>query len=64
MKPIDLTQVYKKYKGLWVALVNDNEVVSADKSVHKVVAEAKKKGHENPLLFKAPNNNLPFVGLA
>ena len=42
MRPIDLTQVYKKYKGLWVALVNDNEVVSADKSVRKVVAEAKK----------------------
>jgi len=43
MRPIDLTQVYKKYKGLWVALVNDNEVVSADKSVRKVVAEAKMK---------------------
>ena len=64
MKPIDLTQVYKKYKGLWVALVNDNEVVSADKSVRKVVAEAKKKGHEKPLLFKVPKNNLPFVGFA
>ena len=37
MKPIDLSHVYKKYKGLWVALVNDTEVISADKSVSKVV---------------------------
>jgi len=64
MKPIDLTQVYKQYKGLWVALVNDNQVISADKSVRKVVAAAKKKGYEKPLLFKVPNNNLPFVGFA
>ena len=64
MKPIDLTQVYKKYKGLWVALVNDREVISANKSVRKVVEEAKKKGYEQPLLFKVPKNDLPFVGFA
>jgi hypothetical protein len=62
MKPLDLTQVYKKYQGLWVALINGNKVISADKSVRKVVAEAKKKGYEKPLLFKVPKNNLPFVG--
>ncbi len=61
MKAIDLRHVYKKYKGLWVALINDTEVISADKSVRKVVVQAKKKGYENPLLFKVPNNNLPFV---
>ena len=64
MKPIDLSHVYKKYKGLWVALVNDTEVISADKSVRKVVEEAKKKGYEKPLLFKVPKNDLPFVGFA
>jgi hypothetical protein len=64
MKPIDLTQVYKKYKGMWVALINDTEVVSADKSVRKVVEQAKKKGYEQPLLFKVPKNDLPFVGFA
>ena len=64
MKAIDLSQVYKKYKGLWVALINDTEVVSADKSVRKVVEDAKKKGYDQPLLFKVPNNNLPFVGFA
>ena len=64
MKPVDLSKVYKKYKGLWVALINDTEVVSADKSVRKVVAEAKKKGYEQPLLFKVPKNDLPFIGFA
>ena len=64
MKAIDLSTVYKKYRGLWVALINDTEVVSADKSVRKVVEDAKKKGYDQPLLFKVPNNNLPFVGFA
>ena len=62
MKAIDLSHVYKKYKGLWVALINDTEVISADKSVRKVVEQAKKKGYEKPLLFKVPKNDLPFVG--
>ena len=64
MKPIDLSQVYHNYKGLWVALVNDTEVVSADKSVQKVVEQAKKKGYDKPLLFKVPKNDLPFVCFA
>jgi hypothetical protein len=64
MKPIDLSQVYKNYKGLWVALVNETQVISADKSVRKVVEDAKKKGYEKPLLFKVPKNDLPFVGFA
>jgi len=62
MKAIDLSHVYKNYKGLWVALINDTEVISADKSVRKVVEQAKKKGYEKPLLFKVPKNDLPFVG--
>lgn len=64
MKAIDLSKVYNKYKGLWVALINDTEVISADKSVRKVVEEAKKKGYDQPLLFKVPKNDLPFVGFA
>ena len=64
MKPIDLTQVYEKYKGLWVALVNETQVISANQSVRKVVEEAKKKGYDKPLLFKVPKNDLPFVGFA
>ena len=64
MKAIDLSKVYNKYKGLWVALINDTKVISADKSVRKVVEEAKKKGYDQPLLFKIPKNDLPFVGFA
>ncbi len=64
MKAIDLSQVYEKYRGLWVALINDDEVISADKSVRKVVEKAKKKGYEHPTLFKVPKNDLPFIGFA
>jgi len=64
MKAVDLSNIYNKYKGLWVALINDTEVISADKSVRRVVEEAKKKGYDQPLLFKVPKNDLPFVGFA
>jgi hypothetical protein len=32
--------------------------------LYQVVEQAKKKGYHDPLLFKVPKNDLPFVGFA
>ncbi len=42
MKSIDLTEVQKRYKGLWVAFTDTYEVVSADKDAKKVYDAAVK----------------------
>lgn len=62
MKPIDLTNVFEHYKGLWVALTDSYTVISADESVRKVFNEAKQKGYKEPILFKVPEENIPFFG--
>lgn len=59
---MDFTQIYKKYKGLWVALsVNEREVLGKGKTVNIAVAQAKKKGNSTPYLFKVPTKILSYV---
>ena len=60
---IDWTQIYKKYKGQWIALKEDEKTVIAGGKTAKVVFEkAKKKGFSKPLLFRVPQENLPYFG--
>ncbi|MDI6602972.1 MAG: DUF5678 domain-containing protein [Patescibacteria group bacterium] len=45
---IDWTKIYKKYKGLWVALDKDEKrVVAFDKEAKKVFKKAQKKRSES-----------------
>ncbi len=63
MNAIDLTHIYKKYKGLWVALDKTyKKVISSDTTAKGAYEKALKKGAEKPTLFRVPKQNLPFVG--
>ena len=62
MKSVDLTEVQKRYKGLWVAFTDSYKVISADKDAKKVYDAAVQKGYQVPRLFKMPEQNIPFVG--
>lgn len=63
MKPIDLTNVYNKYKGLWVTLDKTfKRVISSDTTAKGAYEKALKKGAKEPTLFKVPKKNIPFVG--
>jgi len=60
---IDWTQIYKKYKGLWVALDEDEKTVIAyDKEAKKAFDKAREKGVEVPILFRVPNKVIPYIG--
>lgn len=45
MKAIDMTKIYRDYKGMWVALEGpgSNKVVAFGKNLKKVLKEAKKR---------------------
>lgn len=58
----DLTQIYKNYKGLWVALDGSLKNVLASGSDAKKTYEKAKKKVSIPTLFKVPENNLPYIG--
>ncbi len=60
---IDWTHIYKKYKGLWVALKDDEvTVISSSKNLELASKKAKNKGFENPIFFKVPKTLTYFVG--
>ena len=59
----DWTKIYKKYKGLWVALADDEmTVLGAGKTVKEAVLKAKEKSDKTPYLFHVPKKNMLFVG--
>ncbi|MEK7592430.1 MAG: DUF5678 domain-containing protein [Patescibacteria group bacterium] len=60
---INWTKIYKKYKGMWIALKRDEKTViaSAD-SAKAVYGRAIKNGFENPIISFVPSQITPMVG--
>ena len=60
---IDWTKIYKKYRGLWVALAKDEQtVIASHKTARKAFEDAKQKGHKHPILARVPEDNKAYVG--
>lgn len=63
MKAIDWSPIYKKYKGLWVALDDDEQTVLASgKTAKEAWEKALKKGFPKPILMGVPEKLTYFVG--
>ena len=62
MPAIDMTAIYKKYPGMWVALVGENNVVAAGEDGKKVYEEARAKGVEVPRMYHVPKHQMFFIG--
>ena len=57
----DRTEFFKKYQKMWVALTDNDEVISAGSTLDGVLVEAKKKGFDNPVTAKIPDLSLEFI---
>lgn len=65
MKAIDMTKIYKSYKGKWVAMKNYNTkpaVVAAGKNLKEVLQKAEEKGYKHPVVTQVPERLTYFVG--
>ena len=61
--PIDWTKIYKEYKGLWVAIKDDQiTVIASGKSLVEALDNSKKKGYTNPILTRMPDELVAFAG--
>ena len=59
----DFTQIYKKYKGKWVALtLDEKKVIASGESLKQILEESKKKGLEHPIVMRVPPSVLPYIG--
>ena len=62
-KTINWTEIYKKYKGQWVALASDEEtVVTASKDAKHAYEQARKKGLEAPITLNIPLELKSHIG--
>lgn len=62
-KAKDWSKLYKKYKGLWVALAEDEvTVLGVGKTVQEAVTAARKKTDKTPFLTRVPENLSAYVG--
>lgn len=60
---IDWTTIYEKYKGLWVALLDDEvTVVGSGKTAKEAWEDAQKKGYKKPILTRMPEKLVTYVG--
>ena len=60
---IDWTKIYKKYKGLWVALADDEVTVLAHgRTLKEALNNAKKNGYTDPIFTRMPESLFTYVG--
>lgn len=66
MKAINMVNIYRKYKGQWVAIEDPKalkpKVVASGKTLHEALTKAQKKGVKMPLMTQIPKEVLPIVG--
>jgi len=60
-KAKDRTDFFRKYQNMWVALTDDDNVISAGSTLDDVLEEAKSKGVENPVTAKIPDLSCEFI---
>ena len=60
---VDWTKIFKKYKGLWVALLDDEQtVVGSGKTLKEALLKAQKKGYKSPIVSRIPETLDAYVG--
>ena len=61
---INWTPIYQKYKGLWVALKEDERtVITYGKDAREVLDKALQTGYDKPIIIKVPKKVQAYVGL-
>jgi len=65
MAAIDLTNIYKRYKGKWVALAEDEQtVIASGEKASITYKKARAKGVKKPIMMKVPKEIISYVGYA
>lgn len=60
---IDWTKIYIKYKGLWVALQDDEiTVIASGATAIEAWNKAQEKGYKKPILTRMPEKLVTYVG--
>jgi hypothetical protein len=59
----DWSKIYQQYKGLWVALKDDEEtVIAAAPTLKEARQKASEAGHPHPIFTRMPEELTYFAG--
>jgi hypothetical protein len=59
---MDWTKIYKKYKGLWVALADDEiTMLGSGKTLVEAISKAKNKDGDNPIVMRVHEKMITFA---
>ena len=58
---VNRTKLFEKYQKQWVALTDDDKVISAGATVKEVLAKAIKKGFNSPIIAKMPDLRFDYL---
>ncbi len=59
----DWTKIQEEYKGLWVALLDDEQtVVGRDKTLRGAMEQAIEKGCKDPIMTRMPSEIILYAG--
>lgn len=62
MTPIDMTKIYKKYAGMWIALDETRtRALATGKTAKEALQASKKQGIRNPIITKIPTENFGYI---
>ena len=60
---IEWSSIFRRFKGLWVALDDDEKTVLASgKTAKEALDKARRKGHRTPIITRMPDRLQPYVG--
>ncbi len=60
---INWVNIYKKYRGKWIALTSDEKTVAASGNTAKIAFDkANQKGLKKPILSFVPTKLIPKIG--
>ncbi|MBI5793503.1 hypothetical protein HZA87_00220 [Candidatus Uhrbacteria bacterium] len=63
MSAIDWTNLFEQYKGLWVALKEDERtVVASGKTLKEALEYAQASGFAEPIVTRVPEKLVTFIG--
>ena len=61
--PIDISKVFEKYKGQWVAFKEDEKtVIGNGKTAKEALQKALSKGYKSPILARMPIELTNYIG--
>ena len=61
---IDWTKLFRRYKGMWVALADDEiTVIAAAPTAKEAHMKSTAKGSSRPFLYRVPDTLDAFVGV-